>query len=52
MWQDVANWNGSNYLGIILMEVCEDLREEHMEKGSVQYIDFRNAETRHVYGGR
>ncbi len=42
-WKEVANWNGSNYLGIILMEVREELRREIAEKGSVQYIDFRNA---------
>ena len=43
-WHDIANWNGSNYLGIILMEVREELRKELREKGSVQYIDFRDAE--------
>ena len=42
-WQDVSNWNGSNYLGIILMEVREELRKEQAQKGSVQYIDFRDS---------
>ncbi len=39
-WHDVANWNGNNYLGIVLMEVREELRKELSEKGSVQYQDF------------
>ena len=42
-WKDVYNWNGSNYLGIILMEVREELREEARAMGFVQYIDFRDA---------
>ena len=42
-WQDVSNWNGSNYLGIILMEVREELRKEQAQKGIVQYIDFRDS---------
>lgn len=42
-WTDTTNWNGSNYLGIILMEVREELRKEQSDHGAVQYIDFRNA---------
>ena len=42
-WQDVSNWNGSNYLGIILMEIREELRKEQAQKGYVQYIDFRDS---------
>ena len=42
-WQDVSNWNGSNYLGIILMEVREELRKEQAQKGIAQYIDFRDS---------
>ena len=42
-WKDVNNWNGSNYLGIILMEVREELRKEARTMGFVQYIDFRDA---------
>ena len=42
-WKDVNNWNGSNYLGIILMEVREELRKEVKAMGVAQYIDFRNA---------
>jgi len=43
-WKNVKNWNGSNYLGQILMEVREELGKELNEKRSVQYIDFRDAE--------
>ena len=43
-WKNVANWNGSNYLGQILMEVREELRQEVSEKGAAQYIDYRDAE--------
>lgn len=43
-WKNIENWNGSNYLGQILMEVREELRQELKEKGSVQYRDFRDAE--------
>lgn len=39
-WHDISNWNGNNYLGIVLMEVREELRREMADKGSVQYIDF------------
>ncbi|MBQ5950661.1 MAG: DUF1768 domain-containing protein [Lachnospiraceae bacterium] len=42
-WNDVSNWNGSNYLGQILMEVREELRREQSEKGAVQYIDYADA---------
>lgn len=42
-WKDVANWNGSNYLGIILMEIREELRRELKEKGTVEYTDYRDA---------
>ncbi|MBQ6482354.1 MAG: NADAR family protein [Anaerolineaceae bacterium] len=42
-WHDVSNWNGSNYLGIILMEVRDELRREIADRGSVQYTDFRSA---------
>lgn len=44
-WKDVANWKGNNYLGIILMEVREELRREIAEYGSVQYIDYLGAGT-------
>ncbi len=43
-WEDVHNWKGSNYLGVILMEIREEFRRELAEKGFVQYIDFSNAE--------
>ena len=42
-WHDVSNWNGSNYLGVILMEVREDLRREITQSGSAQYIDYKHA---------
>ncbi|MBP5274876.1 MAG: NADAR family protein [Abditibacteriota bacterium] len=42
-WRDEANWNGSNYLGIVLMEAREELRREIYEKGAAEFIDFRNA---------
>ena len=41
-WHDVSKWNGSNHLGIILMEVREELRNSLLEKGNVDYIDFRD----------
>ena len=43
-WHDVSNWRGSNYLGIILMEIRAELRNELREKNSVEYTDFRDAE--------
>lgn len=44
-WHDVRNWRGNNYLGIILMEIRDELRAELNEKGYVQYLDFRDAPT-------
>lgn len=38
-WKDVAKWNGNNYLGIILMEVRDLLRE-----GKTEYIDYSDSE--------
>ena len=43
-WKDVSNWNGNNYLGIILMEVRELLRIEILRNGKVEYRDFREGE--------
>ena len=37
-WQDVSNWNGDNLLGVILMEVREELRISH-----IPYIGFQDA---------
>lgn len=43
---DVSKWKGSNYLGVILMEVREELRQELSESNSkkLMYIDYRDAE--------
>lgn len=42
---DVSKWKGSNYLGIILMEVREELRQElaEPESGKLMYIDYHDA---------
>lgn len=42
-WHDAANWNGSNYLGQILMEVREELGRELRERGAVRYVEYRDA---------
>lgn len=42
-WKDISKWNGSNYLGIILMEIRDELRKEQHAHGVVQYIDYRDA---------
>ncbi|MBQ6502308.1 MAG: O-acetyl-ADP-ribose deacetylase [Flexilinea sp.] len=43
---DVREWNGKNYLGMILMEVREELRLELMLSGNgeLKYTDFHDAE--------
>ncbi|MBR6172739.1 MAG: DUF1768 domain-containing protein, partial [Eubacterium sp.] len=43
-WKEVSNWNGSNYLGIILMEVRELLRLEVKRKGKVEFVDYHHLE--------
>ena len=42
-WKDVSNWNGNNYLGMILMEVRDLLRMELQRNGKVEYVDYRNS---------
>ena len=39
-WHDVSKWRGSNYLGIILMELREEFRREIALWGSVQNADY------------
>lgn len=43
---DVTKWKGSNYLGVILMEVREELKQELSEtkEKKLMYIDFHDAE--------
>jgi len=42
-WKDVSNWNGNNYLGIILMEVRDLLRIELFKNGEIKYVDYSNS---------
>ena len=42
-WHDINKWNGNNQLGVILMEVRDELRSTISEKGNVCYIDFKNS---------
>ncbi len=42
-WKDVRRWCGNNYLGIILMEIRDELRAELTKNGHVQYLDFQKA---------
>ena len=43
---DVSKWKGNNYLGVILMEVREELRQELLESPNqrLMYVDFHDAE--------
>lgn len=43
-WKDVSNWNGSNYLGIILMEVRELLRQDIVRNGKVEFVDYHHSD--------
>ena len=42
---EVRSWQGKNYLGLVLMEVREDLRTESVLRGEgPAYIDYRDSE--------
>ncbi len=44
-WKDVSKWNGSNYLGIILMEVRDLLKAEVSKNGKVEFVDYHDAKS-------
>lgn len=48
-WQDVRNWRGKNYLGIILMELREEFRAEIARNGDVKYECYRDAESNEAW---
>ena len=39
-WKDVNNWNGKNYLGIILMELRDEFRNALSRTDTLEYIDY------------
>ena len=43
LWKDVSNWQGENYLGVTLMEVRSELRNEIALRGRIQYTDYYDA---------
>ncbi|MCF0230160.1 MAG: DUF1768 domain-containing protein [Parasporobacterium sp.] len=43
-WHETCKWKGSNYLGIILMELREEFRTEISLWGAVQTADYRDCE--------
>ena len=43
-WEDVSNWNGKNYLGIILMEVRNLLRLDILRSGKITYTDYSDSD--------
>lgn len=43
-WHDVRNWRGSNYLGVILMELRDEFRKEIAMFGAVQMVDYSETE--------
>ncbi len=48
---EIRDWQGKNYLGIILMEVRDELRREILANGNrvPEYIDARDAESNSVW---
>lgn len=48
-WHNVSNWRGSNYLGVILMELRDEFRKEISMFGAVQTVDYRDAEPIEVW---
>lgn len=48
-WNEVKNWNGKNYLGIILMELRDEFRKEINMFGTVQNVDYYDAESIEVW---
>ena len=43
LWKDISNWQGKNYLGVTLMEVRSELRNEITLHGRIQYTDYYDA---------